>query len=110
MTRLLHCLRDFSDQQSQLFLMVGAFLIGYEAPDLHALIDQDVDEATGAMAATFETAARGVVYQHRPASPPADRLAAALSPLFEAARGTAETAFERDAAVVLRRVQQAVQN
>ena len=31
-------------------------------------IDDDVAEATAAMAATYETAARGVLYEHRPQS------------------------------------------
>ena len=65
-------------------------------------------EAAAALAATFETAARGVIYEHRPASLPAERLATALKPvLAEAGKGSA-SAFERDAAVVLRRLEEAV--
>ena len=52
----------------------ATFLARYEAPELQPLIDDDVAEAMAALAATFETASRGVIYEHRPASLPAERL------------------------------------
>jgi hypothetical protein len=105
---LLQVMRDFNDRQSQLFLLISTFLVRYEAPELQPLIDDDVAEAMAALAATFETSARGVIYEHRPASLPAERLVGALKPLLlEAGRG-AGTPFERDAAAVLRRVEEAV--
>ena len=64
-------------------------------------------EATAALASTFETSARGVIYDHRPASLPAERLVFALKPaLLDAGQGLGSP-FERDAAVVLRRVEDA---
>jgi hypothetical protein len=105
---LLQVIRDFNERQSQLFLLIGTFLVRYEAPELQPVIDDDVAEAMAALAATFETSARGVIYEHRPASLPAERLVAGLKPLLaEAGRG-AGTSFERDAAAVLRRVEDAV--
>jgi hypothetical protein len=101
---VVHGLRDFSQRQSHLFLAISRLLGRYEAPALQPLTDDDIIEACGAVAATFETAARGVIYEHVPASQPAARLAAALRPaLVEAGQGGG-SAFERDAAVVLRRV------
>ena len=100
--------RDFSERQSQLFFLISTFLLGYEPPDLHPLIDDDVAEGVAALASTFETASRGVIYDHRPTSLPAERMIAALKPmLLDAGRG-AGSAFERDAAVVLRRVEESV--
>jgi hypothetical protein len=100
--------RDFSERQSQLFFLIGSFLIRYQPPELQPLIDEDVAEGVAALASTFETASRGVIYEHRPASLPAERMIAALKPmLLEAGRG-AGSAFERDAAVVLRRVEESV--
>ena len=65
-------------------------------------------EAAASLAATLETSARGVIYEHRPASLPAERLMSALKRLLAEAGGQAGgTAFERDAAVVLRRVEDA---
>lgn len=104
---LVHIIRDFSERQSQLFLMVATFLTRYEAPELHALLDVDVREAANALASTFETASRGVIYEQRPASLPAERLTAALKPLLLEAGKHGGTAFERDAAVVLRRIAEA---
>ena len=103
-------MRDFSQRQSQIFFLVNTFLVRYEPPELQPLIDDDVAEGMGALAATFETASRGLIYDHRPASLSAERLTAALKPrLAEAGRG-AGTAFERDAAVVLRRIETAARD
>ena len=73
---LVQFMRDFSQRQSQLFFLINTFLVRYEPPELQPLIDDDVAEAAAALAATFETASRGVIYEHRPASLPAERLAA----------------------------------
>ena len=104
---LLQVMRDLSERQSQLFFVVGSFLVRYQAPELQPLIDADVAEAAGAMAATLETSTRGVIYEHRPASLPAERLVAALKPVLNQAGSRGGTAFERDAAVVMRRVEEA---
>ena len=107
---LVQFMRDFSQRQSQLFFLINTFLVRYEPPELQALLDADVAEAAAALAGTFETASRGVIYDHRPASLPAERLSGALKTvLAEAGRG-AGSAFERDAAVVLRRLAEAVRD
>jgi hypothetical protein len=104
---LVQFMRDFSERQSQLFFLIGTFLVGYQPPELQTLIDDDVAEGMKALAATFETASRGVIYEHRPGTAAAERLIAALKPvLAEAGRGLG-SAFERDAAVVVRRVGEA---
>ena len=80
-------MRDLTQGQSELFFLIAAFLAGYQAPELHAPMDDDVAEAIGALAATFETASRGLIYEHRPASVLAERLTTALKPvLAEAGR------------------------
>jgi hypothetical protein len=101
---LVDSVRDFSERQSQLFFLVASFLSGYEPGDLSALVDSDVTEACRALASTFETASRGLIYEHRPASLPAERLAAALKPMLLEAGKQGGSAYERDAAVVLRRM------
>jgi hypothetical protein len=102
----LQSLRDFNRRQSQLFVAVNTFVAQYQRAELQPLVDEDIVEAAGALAATFETASRGVIYEHRPASPPAQRLAARLRPiLLEAGQGGG-SAFERDAAFVLRRIEE----
>jgi hypothetical protein len=106
--RFVQMMRDFSERQSQIFLLISTFLVRYEAPELQPLIDADVADAMTALAATFETASRGVIYEHRPASLPAERLVAGLRPLLAEAGKGGGSSFERDAAGVLRRVEEAV--
>ena len=101
-------MRDLSQRQSQLFLVVSTFLARYEPADLQSIVDDDVTEAAAALASTFETASRGVIYEHRPASLPAERLLSTLKPLLVEAGQHGGAAFERDAAFVLRRVAEAV--
>ena len=105
---LTRILRDLGERQSQLLFLIATFLARYQPAELHAPIDDDVAEAIGSLAATFETASRGVIYDHRPASVLAERLATALRPVLEEAGCGAGSAFERDAAVVLRRIEEAV--
>jgi len=101
---IMECMRDFSRRQSQLFLLVTTFLVRYEAPELQRFVDHDVTDALSALAATFETASRGVIYEHRPASLAAGHLMSALKPVLADAGQGGGTPFERDAVVVLRRV------
>ena len=107
---LMHVMRDFDQRQSQLFLMVCTFVKKYQAPELQPLVDDDVAEAMAAIASTYETAARGVIYEHRPASLPAERIVTALRPLLASAGEGGGSAFERDVAVVLRRAEEAVRD
>jgi len=72
------------------------------------IVDDDVADAASALAATFETASRGVIYEHRPSSRPAARLVTELKPVLAEARKGAGSSFERDAAVVLRRLEEGV--
>src|SRR5262249_27205851 len=88
-------LRDLSDRQSQLFSPIPSFLVRYQAPEPQPLIDDDVAEAAAALAATFETSARGVIYEHRPASLPAERLMSALKPVLNDLGKQGGTPFER---------------
>lgn len=99
-------MRDFSRDQSRLFLSVNAFISQYRAPDIERLIDADVADAAGALASTYETASRGLIYDHRPASRQAERLVAALKPVLDEAGGGGSTGFQRDAALVLRRTEE----
>ena len=87
------------------------FLARYRPDDLQTVIDEDVADATAALAATFETASRGVIYDHRPASLAAERLTSRLREVIRAsAPAHGSTSFERDAAAVLRRIDGAVRD
>ncbi len=100
-------MRDFNEEQSRLFIGLSRSVLEHRPMDLQPLIDDDVADAAAALAATLETSSRGVLYEHRPAAAPAVRLAGALRPLvMEACRSSSRS--EREAAVVLRRIEQSV--
>jgi hypothetical protein len=105
---LVHLLRDLTQRQSELFLLVNRTIAQYEPPALQPLADADVADAASTLASTLETAARGVIYQHRATSSAGERLAAAIQ-TFIGQVGSG-SAFERDAALVLRRIGEAVRD
>jgi hypothetical protein len=96
--------RDFSERQSQLFVALASAVVRHRGSELAPLIDDDVSDAASALAATYETAARGVIYEHRPATSTGERLAAELKPLLARAADGGGTTAEREAATVLRRI------
>src|SRR6185503_14738102 len=100
--------RDFSERQVRLFLMFATFVARYEPLELQPIIDDDVRDAASALASTFETSSRGVIYEHRPSSLPAERLATNLKTLLTESGKSGGSAFDRDAAMVLRRLSEAV--
>jgi hypothetical protein len=104
---LVRFVRDLNERQSQLLFLIVTFLVHYEAPELQPLIDEDVTQAVAALAATFETASRGVIYEHQAGSLSAERLVNGLKPLLTKAGQGGGTPFQRDAVVVLRRIETA---
>ena len=103
-------MRDLNRRQSELLFLILTFLNRHEPLELHPLIDDDVVDTAGALAATFETASRGLIYEHRPASRLAERLTTELKPVLAKAREGAGSSFDRDAAVVFRRLEQGLRD
>jgi hypothetical protein len=98
---LVQFMRDFSERQSQLFLLINTLLVQYEPGDLLSLIDANVPEPTAALA-PFETAARGAIPgTGRPPRP--NWLTSALRPTARPGGGTVELGVRARVAVVLRR-------
>jgi hypothetical protein len=95
---------DFTERQAELFFLIANFVLTYEPPEFYAIVDEDVEEGLGALASTFETASKGVIYDHRAASLAAERLANTLKPALAKLGHGAGSAFERDASSVLRRM------
>jgi hypothetical protein len=98
-------LGDLSEQQAQLLWGLQQFLDTRRTGLVPPLADRDVAEAAGALAATLETAARGIIYEHQPRSLSARRLVVEMHPLVEQAQR--DRRLERDAIVVLRRLERA---
>jgi len=79
----------------------------FRSDALQQLVDEDTAQASGALASTLETAAKGIVYEHQPSSLVAARLMAELKGVVDEVVKNGGSALERDAAVVLRRIEQA---
>ena len=101
---LMPFLHGLSERQQKLLLLVQLFLRGNRA-DEPALHDEDIAQAACALAETHETANRGIIYEHTPASLNAQRLAADLTALLEAQAKEGSRVLDGDAAVVMRRVE-----
>jgi hypothetical protein len=104
---LLPLLQGLSERQARLFLMFAALVARHESDLLHKLVDGDISEACESLASTLETASRGIVYEHQPASLPAQRLMSELKALVADVSKTAGSSLERDAAIALRRIEHA---
>src|SRR5262245_6070358 len=70
---LMGALGPLSEPQLQLFFVIHALIARYKHEGT-ALIDADVAEAAGALAGTFETASRGVLYEQTATVPAAEGL------------------------------------
>jgi hypothetical protein len=100
--------QDLSEPQYRLLLLFQGVVVSQAHNALPPLHDEDVAEGAAAVAATLETARKGIIYEHRAQSGPAQQLATEFTrAITELSRQPgAPSAFERDAAVVLRRIEQ----
>ena len=99
-------IRHLTERQYQLFFLFQTLIARHKPEGLSRLLDIDVAEAAGATAATLETAARGVIYEHTAASIPAQRLTGELHALLAEMREAGATVYDREAAIVLRAIEQ----
>jgi hypothetical protein len=105
---LLPRIGDLSETQYRLLLYVQAIVLQQARSIVPSPHDSDVAEAVATVAATLETASKGIIYQHQAQSLPAQRLVTditrAIGELAE--RGGAQRGrIERDAATALRRLE-----
>lgn len=76
-----------------------------ERPESVGLTDVHVEQAAGALARTYETASRGIVYEHAADTAAAERLAAGMKRLFDTDRANGGRIPDHDTAGILRRVE-----
>ena len=94
-----------TEAQLELFFVVQTFISRFKPEGTSGVVDADVSSAVGALAATFETAARGVIYEQQATSPAAEELRRALKTMLaEVGRGGGSR-FEAQAAEVLRGIE-----
>jgi hypothetical protein len=97
--------RDLTPAQEDLMSRLLMFLRQYRSDGLLRVTDADVQAATAALASTFETASRGLIYEERPGSLSAQRLAADLKAVIEDIVKNVGSSAERHVATVLRAIE-----
>ena len=98
-------IRELTERQHQLFFLFQTAIARHTPDGFARLNDDDVADAAGALAATFETAARGVIYEHPPASSIAQRLAHDLRVMLDEMRKQGAKVYDHEVAVVLRAIE-----
>jgi hypothetical protein len=102
---LLSAAGRLSEPQLHVFFLVSAFIARFTPSGLAQLIDADVADAAGAVAATLETATRGVIYEHQSSSPVAEGLRRAIQAYLSELGKDGGSRFEREAVDVLRGIE-----
>ena len=105
---LLPIVAELQPRQGELLLFVQRLLHAIARSGELPIDDRTVRETAEALAKTYDTASKGIIYEHQASSPPAERLARELKPrLDDSAAAGGPKAGERDLAKVLRCVERA---
>jgi len=102
---LLPTLQGLSERQHQLFFLFQSLIARHTPEGFTRLLDDDVADAAAAVAATLETAARGVIYDHAAESRPAQRLASDMKAMLADIQKQGVKVYDREVAIVLRAIE-----
>jgi hypothetical protein len=103
---LLPTIQHLAERQYQLFFLFQTVIARHKPEGFARLVDDDVAEAAASMAATLETASRGVIYEHGTQSPVAQRLATEMKALVAELREQGAKVYDGETAIVLRAIEQ----
>lgn len=103
---LLPSVHHLTERQHQLYFLFNTVVLRHQPEGFARLNDDDVADAAAAVAATLETAARGVIYEHAAQSPVAQRLGRDLQGTIEEMRERGVTVYDGEAAIALRAIEQ----
>ncbi|MDA1094312.1 MAG: hypothetical protein O3A25_13730 [Acidobacteria bacterium] len=104
---VLPLIAGLTQRQYQLFFLVQGTLFQLAQTGEPPVNDEVIRDTAQALAATYETASKGIIYEHRPTSLHAERLSRELKPLLEGWEGQRPVASEHDLVEVLRRIERA---
>ena len=93
-----------TERQHELAILIQGFLRN-DRPDAPAMLDDEVAHAARALAETYETASRGIIYEHSAGTPSAEQLRAAFRALIEARRAKGLQLTDSEVALVLRGIE-----
>jgi hypothetical protein len=103
---LLPGIRHLTERQYQLFFLFHTAIARHKPEGFSRLIDDDVAQAAGVVAATLETSTRGVIYEHKAQSVTAQRLASELTALLTEIRSQGGRVHDGEVAIVLRAIEE----
>jgi hypothetical protein len=103
---LLPTIQELTERQQQLFFLFQTAIARHTPEGFARLNDDDVADAAGSLAATFETAARGVIYEHTAGSTLARHLGDDLRGMVDEMRKQGAKVFDHEISVVLRAIEQ----
>lgn len=94
-----------SEGQLQLFFLIQSYFLRPGSDGTARPVDAEVVDAAGSLAATLETASRGVIFEHAASTAGGRRMAAELLGVLREAGKGGGSRFEREAAEVLRAIE-----
>ncbi len=98
-------LAGLSEPRQQLMLFAVTLIDRFKGEGLDAANDADAAAAVAALAGTYETQSKGLIYEQRPDSIPAARMAEGIRELFDQLGRGRPSSFAADAAAVLRQLE-----
>lgn len=109
-TVLMGTIGRLSEQQLQLFFLLQSMVLSYKPEGLVRLTDQDVGLAAGALAASLETASKGLIFEESTASVVAEGLRRSLRTVIDEVVKGGGSGAEREVALVLRGMERAARH
>ena len=102
---LLPSISHLTERQHQLFFLIHSVIARHKPDTFSRLLDEDVAQASAAVAATLETAGKGVLYEHTPASLVAQRLAKDITAMLAEVKSHGTKIYDGEVAIALRAIE-----
>lgn len=101
---LLPVFRGLTERQHEILFLLQTFLVTGNH-NVQSISDSDIEEAARALAQTYETADRGIVYEHTATGVNAQRLALELKSMLQSKQSEGLQLSDRDLAAAFRRLE-----
>ena len=102
---LMASLGRVGEQQLQLFFLLQTTILAHKPDGVGRLADSDVALAAGALAASLESSAKGVIYEESTSNPISEGLRKVLKTIVEEIAKSGGSRVEREIAEVLRGIE-----
>mgnify|MGYP001259858378 CR=1 FL=1 len=106
---LLPVFRGLTERQHQILFLLQTFLVTGNH-NVQSIDDSDIEEAARALANTYETADRGIVYDHSATGVNAQRLAIEFKNMLQSKQSEGLRLSDRDLAAAFRRLEAAAKD